>query len=318
MRFPIIGATRHETPTFTTRRERKSMQPSDQGMRDFTGKVALVTGAGSGIGLAISQAFLDAGMQVMLTDLHQENLDAAMDRLRLRDPRTQRRAAAKLDVTDRQAMAMIADRCEHELGPLHVIVNNAGVGVEGPILEAEFSDWDFGLGVNLGGVVNGLQILLPRIRRHGRGGYVVNTASLAAFVTMPSHLAIYAAAKAAVVALSEAIRPELQRESIGLSVLCPGPVRSNIHELTRNVPPGHALGASFQRAAETLSRRSVSPLWMSADEAAHRLMTAMRHSELYVITHGEWRDTVRLRAEAILAAMPTEVNPELIASLRAP
>jgi short-subunit dehydrogenase len=224
--------------------------------------------------------------------------------------------AARLDVTDREAMVSIADQCERDVGPLHVVVNNAGVGIEGPILEAQFRDWDFGLGVNLGGVINGLQIFVPRIRRHGQGGYVVNTASLAAFVTMPSHLAIYAAAKAAVVALSEAIRPELERESIGLSILCPGPVRSNIHELTRNVPPGHSLSPAFQRAGEALARRSVSALWMSPDEVAQQVLTGMRKNQLHIITHGEWREAVQMRLGAVLAAMPTDTNPDLIASLR--
>jgi NAD(P)-dependent dehydrogenase (short-subunit alcohol dehydrogenase family) len=286
-----------------------------QDVRDFTDEVALITGGGSGIGLGMARAFLAAGMRVMIADLRQDHLDAAMESLSSPSHRS-RICAAQLDVTDRRAMAAIADECERVLGPLHVIVNNAGVGVEGPVLEAQFSDWDFGLDVNLGGVINGLQIFLPRIRRHGRGGYVVNTASLAAFVTMPSHLAIYAAAKAAVVALSESIRADLARESIGVSVLCPGPVRSNIHELTRNVPANRALSPAFQRAAENLAQRTVSTLWMSPDEVGGRVLSGIRNNQLHIITHGEWRDSAATRFEAILAAMPTDTNPDLIASLR--
>jgi len=291
------------------------MDSSSTSTRDFAGKVAFVTGGGSGIGLGIAQAFLGAGMRVMLADLRQDHLDAAIDHLRSQGFRSEVRAV-RVDVTDRSAMAAAADECERTLGPSHVIVNNAGVGLEGPILDAAFADWDFGLGVNLGGVINGLQTFVPRIRRHGQGGYVVNTASLAAFVTMPSHLAIYAAAKAAVVALSEALRPELERESIGLSVLCPGPVRSNIHELSRNVPAGFELSPAFQVASETLARRTPSPMWMHPDEAGRRVLSGMRNNQLYLITHGEWRESVRTRFDAIMAAMPMEMNPDLIASLR--
>jgi NAD(P)-dependent dehydrogenase (short-subunit alcohol dehydrogenase family) len=284
-------------------------------MRDFSGKVAFITGGGSGIGLGTAQAFLQAGMRVTLADLRQDHLDSALDTLHSGGWGSRVHAVC-VDVTDRSALSKAAEECEATLGPLHVVVNNAGVGVEGPLLEATFADWDFGLGVNLGGVINGLQILVPKIRRHGRGGYLVNTSSVAAFVSMPPQLAIYATAKAAVVALSEAIRPALETESIGVSVLCPGPTHSNIHEINRNVPERHAMSAAFSAAGNRLAQRPASPLWMSPREVGDRVLCGMRNDQLYIITHGEWRDLARKRFETLLDAMTMETNPALLTSMR--
>ena len=154
--------------------------------------------------------------------------------------------AIALDVTDRAAMSAAAAETERVFGGVHVLVNNAGVGIQGPFKGITYADWDFGLGVNLGGVINGLQTFLPRIRAHGQGGHIVSTASLAALVPMPSQFVIYQAAKAAVVTISECIRAELGRENIGVTVLCPGPVRTNIHELSRNRPAHFGIGDAFR------------------------------------------------------------------------
>jgi NAD(P)-dependent dehydrogenase (short-subunit alcohol dehydrogenase family) len=196
------------------------------------------------------------------------------------------------------------------------LVNNAGVGIEGPLAEASYADWDFGLAVNLGGVVNGLQTFVPRIRAGGNGGHVVNTASLAGLVPMPSFMAIYATAKAAVIALTESIRDDLARDGIGASVLCPGPIKSRIHELERNRPERFTASEGFSAAAQRLGKREVSALWMEPDEVGAMVVEAILANRLYVITHGEWRGAVQARHDAIMAAMPTAVNPELIASLR--
>lgn len=279
-------------------------------MKDFSGKTAFVTGGASGIGLGMARAFVKAGMNVVIADLRQDHLDAARAAL----PRNVH--AIRLDVTDRAAMAAAADECERVFGKLHVLVNNAGVGAEGPLRQATFDDWDFSLGVNLGGVVNGIQILLPRIRAHGEGGHVVNTASLAALVTMPAHMVMYVTAKAGVLALSESIRTELVNENIGVTVLCPGPVKSNIHEAARNRPERYRTHSGFQQSEQQLGQRAVSPLWMEPDEVGEMVLKAIRNDELYVITHGEWRDAARGRFDAMLAAMPQKTNPDLIASLR--
>ncbi len=283
---------------------------------DTAGKTAFITGGGSGIGLGIGTAFLNAGMRVVLADLREDHLAQAMESLRAVG-HTDRVHTLRVDVTDRDGMASVAVEAQKRVGPIHVLVNNAGIGIEGPLSKATFRDWDIGLGVNLGGVINGLQTFLPGMRAHGEGGHVINTASLAAFVTMPASMAIYAAGKAAVVALTESIREELAHESIGVTLLCPGPVKSRIHELAENV--AH-LGPSqaFVEAARRLAARPVSNLWMEPLEVGERVLKAVRNNDAYVITHGEWRARVVSRLETVLAAMPEKTDPRLIDSLRPP
>jgi len=286
-------------------------------MKDIDGRVAFITGGGSGIGLGIAGALVDAGAKAVLADLRKDHLDAAVAAFAARD-QSASVLPLLLDVTDRVAFAAAADEVERVFGNISILVNNAGVGIEGPFAQASYADWDFGLGVNLGGVINGLQTVLPRIRARALGGHVVNTASLAALVTMPAHMAMYVTAKAAVLALSEAIRGELATENIGVTVLCPGPVKSNIHELASNRPKHFGESASFHAAAERLGQRKTSDLWMEPAEVGRMILAAIRSDELYVITHGEWRPMVMARHEAILRAMPEKVNPDLIATLRPP
>lgn len=286
-------------------------------MQDLRDKVAFVTGGASGIGLGIVRRFLDAGMEVVIADLRQDHLDAAMKELEERQL-GRRIHAIPVDVTDRAAMAAAADEAERVFGKVHVLVNNAGVGITGPLKEATYDDWDFAMGANLGGVINGLQTFLPRIRAHGEGGHVVSTASLAAMVMMPASMAMYAAAKAAVVNLMESIRGELAEDNIGVSVLCPGPVKSNIHELSKNRP--ERFGASQAVSSGGRSAWRAQGL-RSLDGTGHgwdMVVRAIRNNELYIITHGEWREAAKARFDAMLAAMPTEMTPGLIEPLRPP
>jgi NAD(P)-dependent dehydrogenase (short-subunit alcohol dehydrogenase family) len=286
-------------------------------MQDVRGKVAFVTGGASGIGLGIAQALVDAGARVVIADLRRDHLARAQHTFASRQQSASIHAI-HLDVTDRNGFAAAAEETEQVFGKVQILVNNAGVGIEGPLKEATYVDWDFGLGVNLGGVVNGLQTFLPRIRALGQGGHVVNTASLAALVTMPPKMAMYVAAKAAVLALTEAIRAELAEEHIGVTVLCPGPVRSNIHELAKNRPERFAPNAAFQEVALRLGERAPSELWMDPAEVGLMILKAIHNDELYVITHGEWRAQMIARQEAILAATPDRVVPGLIETLRPP
>ena len=284
-------------------------------MQDLNDKVAFVTGGASGIGLGIGKKFVEAGMKLVIADLRQDHIDEAMAWF---EERQQGRNvhAIRLDVTDRAAMAAAADESERVFGKVHVVVNNAGVGIEGPLKEATYEDWDFGVGVNLGGVINGVQTFVPRIRAHGEGGHVVSTASLGGLVVMPGNMAMYATAKAAVIAFMESIRGELAQDGIGVSVLCPGPIKSNIHQLAQNRPQGMKASAAFEAAAERLGQRQVSDLWMEPEQVGDMVVEAIRKDELYIITHGEWRDAVTSRYQAMMAAMPKDVNPELVESMR--
>ena len=284
-------------------------------MKDVNGSVAFVTGGASGIGLGIAGAFLEAGMKVVIADLRQDHIDAAKGTLS-RWVASGQLHAIRLDVTDRAAMAAAADEAERVLGKVQILVNNAGVGIQGPFKGITYADWDFGLGVNLGGVVNGLQTFIPRMRAHGAGGHIVNTASLAALVPMPAQFVVYVAAKAAVVTISETLRGELAPEQIGVSVLCPGPVRTNIHEVAQNRPPQFAVSDAF-RAAESAGATKVPfPSMMEPAQVGALVLNAIRTDLLYIITHGEWRPMAEARYAAQLAAMPEKLDPALVAMLQ--
>ena len=284
-------------------------------MKLVQGKTAFITGGASGIGLGIAGAFVAAGMKVVLADLRQDHIDQALATFRERD-NLQSVHAIRLDVTDRAAMAAAAEETERVFGKLHVLVNNAGVGIQGPFKGITYDDWDFGLAVNLGGVINGLQTFLPRIRAHGEGGHIVNTASLAALVPMPAQYVIYQSAKAAVVTLSEGIRGELSQEGIGVSVLCPGPVRTNIHELSKNRPARFGVGDAF-RANENAGGTQVPfPSMLEPAQVGALVLQAVRNDELYIITHGEWKPMAEARHAALIAAMPEKTDPALLAMLQ--
>jgi len=285
-------------------------------MQNVQGKVAFVTGGASGIGLGIAGAFVAAGMKVVLADLRQDHIGEAMADFDRRG-QAQNVHAIQLDVTDRKAMAAAADETGRIFGNVHVLVNNAGVGIQGPFKGVTYEDWDFGMAVNLGGVINGLQTFLPRMRAHGEGGHVVSTASLAALVPMPAQFVIYVAAKAAVVTISESIRDELLQENIGVTVLCPGPIRTNIGELAKNRPPQFGVGDAFREAEEAGATKVPFPSMMEPAEVGRLVLDAILRNELYVITHGEWRPMAEARHAAQLAATPTRLDPALVAMLQA-
>lgn len=284
-------------------------------MKELSGKVAFVTGGASGIGLGIVKAMVAAGMKVTMADLRADHLESALAQFAAAGASANVHGTV-LDVTDRPAMAAAAEETQKRFGKLHVLVNNAGVGVEGPLRQATYDDWDFGIAVNLGGVINGLQTFLPRIRAQGEGGHIVNTASLAGLVYMPSQFAVYATSKSAVITLSECLRDDLLPDRIGVSVLCPGPVKSNIHESGRNRPAKFRGTSGFAEAEAKLAQRTVSPLWMDPQLVGERVLRGIRDEELYIITHGEWREAFVERTQALLEAMPKDTNPELIRSLR--
>jgi NAD(P)-dependent dehydrogenase (short-subunit alcohol dehydrogenase family) len=284
-------------------------------MKVLQGKTAFITGGASGIGLGIATTMVAAGMRVVLADLRPDHIETAQAAFRAHGQQKSVHAI-RLDVTDRAAMAAAADEAESVFGKLHVLVNNAGVGIQGPFKGITYADWDFGLAVNLGGVINGLQTFLPKIRSHGEGGHIVNTASLAALVPMPAQYVIYQTAKAAVVTLSEGIRDELTQENIGVSVLCPGPVRTNIHELSRNRPPQFGVSDAFRAAEDAGATRVSFPSMMEPDEVGRLVCNAIRDNQLYIITHGEWRGPAQTRHAALIAAMPEKLDPALLAMIQ--
>ena len=197
-------------------------------MDPVAGKVAFVTGGASGIGLGLSKVLVKAGMKVVIADVREDHLADAAEFF-AQGGQKQNVLTLRLDVTDRAAFAQAAQETLRAFGKVHLLVNNAGMGLLGPIKLAKFDDWDWGIGVMITGVVNGIQTFLPHILAHGEGGHIVSTSSMAAVVPIPN-CSIYIMAKAALVGLSESLRGELAPDNIGVSAFCPGPVQTNIRE----------------------------------------------------------------------------------------
>jgi NAD(P)-dependent dehydrogenase (short-subunit alcohol dehydrogenase family) len=272
-------------------------------MEEVAGKTAFVTGGASGIGLGMAQAFVAAGMDVVVADLRPDHIERALEQLP--DVR-----AIELDVTDREAFERAAD----EVGPVHVLCNNAGMGILGPVTAARYDDWDWGLGVLIGGVVNGVQAFLPRMLAQGEG-HIVNTSSMAGVLPIPG-AAIYITAKAAVIGLSEALRSELAEHGIGVSAFCPGPVQTNIREGGRMRPDRYADSGYIELERE-LEERPNSPLWMDPFECGERVLEGIRADDLYIFTHREFREGSEERFRAMLASFPDEqVNDERAEGIR--
>jgi len=269
----------------------------------FEGKTAFVTGGASGIGLGIAKVLAARGARVVLADLRQDHIDDALAEF-AGGGRSNAVSALQLDVTNRAAYREAARRMEEEFGGIDVLVNNAGVGVEGPVLQATYADYDFGFGVNLGGVINGFVEFLPQMIAHGRGGHIVSTASLAAEVVMPEHLAIYAASKAAVCHYCEAVKPALIERGIGVSILLPGPVKSRIHETQRNRPQELLEASGFKESEGRLQRRIVGENWMEPEAVGELVADGILENRTYLVTHGYYKEAMRARAEAVLAATP--------------
>jgi len=272
-------------------------------MRDVEGRVAFITGGASGIGLGMAKAFTSAGMKVVLADVRRDHLEEAAGYFE-RIGKRKSIHPIQLDVTDREAFTRAADETESVFGKIHLLCNNAGVGVIGPLKQSTYDDWDWGLAVMVGGVINGIQTFLPRILRHGEGGHIVTTSSTTGLLPT-SGVSIYATVKAAVVGLSESIRGELAADNIGVSVFCPGPVQTNIREVGR-IRPKKYQNSGFKNSERELEHRPNSPNWMTIEECGDRVLRGIRRNDLYILTHPEFKEGVVQRFEKILAAFPDE------------
>jgi len=276
--------------------------PREAPLRELSGRAAFITGGASGIGLGIAVACVNAGMRVVLADLRTDHIAEALGAFGDRGDAVH---AIELDVCDRQAFAAAVEECGRLVGNVHLLVNNAGIGILGPITLAGYDDWDWGLGVMVGGVVNGIQSFLPHMLAHGDGGQIVTTSSMAGLLPV-SRTAIYGTAKAAVIGLSESIREELGEQNIGVSVFCPGPVQTNIRETGRTRPERYRRDSGLVEIERSLEERPNSPLWMDPLECGERVMRGVRDNDLYILTHPEFRAGAEERFRAILASFPDE------------
>ncbi len=259
-------------------------------MDPFRNRVAVITGGGSGIGAALAQAFASRGARVVLADLDPEAMARTEAVLRGQGAEV---LSVPTDVAKRSDVERLADTAARHFGAVHLVCNNAGIATLGEMAKAPHEDWVFTMGVNFWGVVHGVEAFVPRLIEQGQGGHVINTASMAGLVGM-RWLGIYCASKFAVVGLSEALHRELEPHGIGVSVLCPMIVATNINENSVRMRPAH-----LQPKAPLPPLPPVGSMQggtVKAEDVAARVVRAIEGKRLYVLTHPEQREILRRRA----------------------
>jgi NAD(P)-dependent dehydrogenase (short-subunit alcohol dehydrogenase family) len=266
----------------------------------FAGKVAVVTGAASGIGLALCRAFGDQGMKVVLADVQADALEGARSALEKRGVEA---LAVRTDVSRADDVRNLAERTLDAFGGVHVVCNNAGVFAAGLSWESPVEDYEWVLGVNLWGVIHGVRSFVPILLAQGGEGHIVNTASMAALTSMP-YSAAYCMSKHAVLALSESLYHELrQRQAkIGVSALCPEVIATNIHRSERNRPEhlrakdesGSPERDMVQKALDDTLHLGVPP-----DVIAERVLRGIRENRFYILAEDAWLDTCHARLDDI-------------------
>ena len=280
-------------------------------MDNLAGKTAFVTGAASGIGFALASVFAREGMRVVLGDVEQQRLDAAVAELvdAGRDV-----IGVQVDVTDREAVARGRDAALDAFGAVHLLCNNAGVNAAGPLFEVTYKDWDWVMGVNLWGVIHGVHEFLPELMKHGSDAHVVNTASVGGLVGM-RNLGIYNAAKFGVVGLSEALRADMEACGVGVSVLCPGVVSTALGTSERN-RPAHLSNTSAAPAAAETADAAPAPGTDPMD-LAEEVLAAVRANQFFINTHPEFKPIVSARHAAIEAAFADGADPAMVEAMSA-
>lgn len=273
-------------------------------MDSVEGRVAFVTGGASGIGLGLTKVLVRSGARVVMADIRQDHLDEACAWFESQG-RRESVLGIRLDVTDREAYARAAEQSLQAFGKLHILVNNAGMGISGSIKQTRYDDWDWGLGVMLGGAINGITTCLPHILAHGEGGHIVNTSSMAALIPV-RNFAIYGTAKMAMIGLAECLRSDLADDNIGASAFCPGPVQSNIRESARTRPDKFKRNSGLVAQEEQLLQRPNNPLWMDPVECGERILRGILRNDLYIFTHPEFKEGAAEHFEAMMAAFPDE------------
>ncbi|MDP3175755.1 MAG: SDR family NAD(P)-dependent oxidoreductase [Phenylobacterium sp.] len=267
-------------------------------MDDFKGRVAVITGGASGIGLGVAQALAQEGAKLVIADIEQAALDDAVAGLRAQGAEA---IGVITDVSDRAAMLELADRTWDHFGAAHLVMHNAGVGVGRPAFELTHDDWRWVIGVNLWGPVNGVEAFLPRMLAQGEPGQMLFTASFAGLVPFANN-APYNVTKAGVIALAETLRKDLRGKNVTASVLCPMHVVSKIGESQRNRPV--ALGGVADYRAAPDSDAPVDHRILPTEDAVRLILDGLRRGDLFIHTHQEAEGFVRKRVERIAQSFP--------------
>ncbi len=294
-------------------------------IKDFAGKTAVLTGAGSGFGLECARIGARLGMKLVLADVQQDALDRAAAEMRAAGAEV---LAQQVDVSDATQMEHLAQRVQERFGAPHFVFNNAGVGAGGLVWENTVQDWRWVLGVNLWGVIHGVRLFTPMMleaaqKDPGYRGHIVNTASMAGLLN-PPNMGVYNVSKHAVVSLSETLYQDLAlvTEQVGASVLCPYFVPTGIHQSERNRPGELAMAkpTRSQLIGQAMSDKAVSSGKLTAAEVAQKVFDAVAAGQFYIYSHPKAIASVQTRLEDIMQARnPTDPfahKPELGEELR--
>ena len=279
-------------------------------MKDFKDKVAVITGAASGIGRALADRCVQEGMKAVLADVEAEPLATAEASLKAFGATV---LAVQTDVSQVRDVEALAQKTMEAFGAVHVLCNNAGVGTEAAVWESTLAEWEWVVGVNLWGVVHGVRVFVPLMLAQDAECHIVNTASTAGLISGPG-LGAYKVTKHGVVTLSETLHHELAERGakVKVSVLCPGIVNTRIMESARNrpggLPPTGPRGPASEERWEALRR--LVPAGMPAAQVADAVFEALRKDRFYILTHPEGKEAVRTRMEDILQERnPTPPGP---------
>lgn len=280
-------------------------------MKDVQGKVAFITGGASGMGLGMARAFSAAGMKVMIGDIEEEPMNRAVAQLNAAGGNA---AGVKVDVTQLESVSEAGVAVTERFGKVHIICNNAGVGVGGKCETASMHNWKWVMDVNMWGVVHGLQVFVPLITSHGEGGHVVNTASMAGMYGLQG-AGPYNASKFAVVGISETMMAEHAKDNLGISLLCPGIVATNISSSGRN--RAEAYGGPVQpnekdKSAEMLAKG------LDPDIVGKLVLEAIQDDQPYIFTDPSLRYLVERRTQYILKGYDWADNCESLKGANQP
>jgi NAD(P)-dependent dehydrogenase (short-subunit alcohol dehydrogenase family) len=272
-------------------------------MEDLAGRVAVVTGAGSGMGKAFAQRFAAEGMKVVAADVQPDALAATVSELEAAGHEVD---GVFVDVSSSESVRRLADEAFSRFGAVHLLCNNAGVEgyLDGAIWEATDRDWEWTVGVNFWSVVHGIRSFVPRMLASGEPGHVVNTCSMTSIITAGN---LYSVTKQAVLALTELLAADLRKRGapIGVTALCPGTIATNLFHGSRNRPEELRNPGTPEPAGEGRELRErmheVLAAGMAPSEVADKLVTAIRGGGLYLLTDHEWDDRVEERHQAIMA-----------------
>ena len=268
---------------------------------DISGKTAIVTGAASGIGLGIATALAEAGANVVMADIQKEAVERAAHGLSGTNKRVM---AVQIDVTQERSVLDALAEAERNFGKLHIACNNAGVPMHGTrMVDVSADDWEFVMGVNMWGIIHGLRHFVPAILRHGEEGHIVNTASVAGFQNRRgTNQAPYSMSKYGALSLSEALEHELEGTNVGVSVLCPGPINTNIARGARNRPE-HMGGPQTRATDEAVLAERLATIGLDPKLVGERVIDAIRTKTFYAFVGAVPADVIKTRHRRIEEAL---------------